>query len=190
MEHATTSGVKLENETNPKLLYPITQAVKEWMCKTRETTPDVEILKSPSTIYKEFCDSASETETDSKNISASEINVSLDDEEITVFIKETEKLKEGSVEKQDLLEYWENEIEVHKNIDLGLGLEANKSFKKNNYHNGYLEQGEDVLEIYDSKYGKNEDYVNLQKEIKEKQRNFNQPKSGNLPYRAICCSIV
>lgn len=46
-------GGEEENEEN---LYPITKAVKEWMTKTREKTPNVEIFKSPSTIFRELED--------------------------------------------------------------------------------------------------------------------------------------
>ncbi|XP_050292715.1 titin-like isoform X2 [Anthonomus grandis grandis] len=56
----------------------ITLAVKEWMCKTRETTPDVEILKSPEEIQKYL-----EEE---------------EEEEDTLF----------DDEKDDLLEFWDN----------------------------------------------------------------------------------
>ncbi|XP_044763752.1 uncharacterized protein LOC123320487 isoform X2 [Coccinella septempunctata] len=45
-----------DQETEKEKLYPITQAVKNWMTKTRENTPEVEILKSPSKIFKEFCE--------------------------------------------------------------------------------------------------------------------------------------
>ncbi|XP_017774451.1 PREDICTED: uncharacterized protein LOC108561148 [Nicrophorus vespilloides] len=34
--------------------HPITQAVKDWMTRTRETTPDVEIFKSPREILQNF----------------------------------------------------------------------------------------------------------------------------------------
>ncbi|XP_063930201.1 titin-like isoform X2 [Zophobas morio] len=106
--------------------YPITRAVKEWMTKTRETTPDVEILKSPSAIFKEF---------------------GVDDDEVTVYTCDDRKTSVSSVE-----------------------------------------EAEEVLETYESQYGKNEDFLKIQAEVEELKNSY--PKHGNLPYRAICCSIM
>uniref|UniRef100_V5GHW2 Uncharacterized protein n=1 Tax=Anoplophora glabripennis TaxID=217634 RepID=V5GHW2_ANOGL len=173
--------IKNEAEVELKILYPITEAVKEWMSRTRETTPDVEILKSPDAIYKEFCDSASETDTVVSDSTA------VGDEEITIFTKDSElNSEEASMQQQDLMEYWENDFGVCE-LKNQTGGENGPMLTDQNNH---IEQGEDVLEVYDSKYGNNEDYLNLQREIKEKVNNSNHAKHGNLPYRAICCSIM
>lgn len=158
---------EIANETEN--LYPITKAVKEWMTKTRETTPDVEILKSPSTIYREF--GMDERKNGDKLLLPTEMpneDVEIDDE-ITIYSLH----KEDNV---DLLECWEDE--------------TSPEMSKKNSSASLVEEGEDVLEIYDSKYGKNEDFLNIQKEIGEKKMSGNFPKHGNLPYRAICCSIM
>lgn len=106
--------------TTDENLYPITKAVKEWMTKTRENTPEVELLKSPSEIFREFCE----------------------EDEVTVYSRKT----------------------------------SSSSFE------------EDVVEPYESKYGLNEDFLNIKAEVEERKGNY--PKHGNLPYRAICCSIM
>lgn len=152
------------------------------MSKTRETTPDVEILKSPDAIYKEFCDSASETDTVVSDLTA------VGDEEVIIFTKDNELDSEGaSVQPQDLMEYWENDLGICEFKNQTCDSENDPILTDRNTH---IEQGEDVLELYDSKYGKNEDYLNLQREVKEKVNNSNHAKHGNLPYRAICCSIM
>lgn len=180
-EEDTDEAVKDDAEAEPKTLYPITEAVKEWMCRTRETTPDVEILKSPYAIYREFCDSASETDTVVSDSTA------LGDEEVTIFTKDIEPDSEGTATQQpDLMGYWENDLGIREFSDRPSGNEKDPMLTRDQH----IEQGEDVLEIYDSKYGKNEDYLNLQKEIKEKLDNSDRAKRGDLPYRAICCSIM
>lgn len=138
-------------------LYPITQAVKEWMTKTRENTPEVEILKSPKTIKKELGES---------------------DEDVVLLSRDD--WKEGSVEP-DLLDCWENEV---KEEECPETIEELVNGTKN-LANG---NADDVIEIYESKYGKNEDFLKIQAEVEEKKRNF--PRHGNLPYRAICCSVM
>ncbi|CAH1115341.1 unnamed protein product [Psylliodes chrysocephalus] len=162
---------------DPKSLYPITEAVKEWMCRTRETTPDVEIFKSPSTIYKEFCESDTNSDTEvwnSRNLS-DELSASVEDDEITLFTtEEADKTEQGS--NEDLLEYWED-----------LKTEEKKILNKEEIDKN--EDGEE-LEVYESKYGNNEDFLKLQKEVQEKAKNINYPKHGNLPYRAICCNLM
>lgn len=184
-EDTNHNEVKDEAEAELKTLYPITEAVKEWMCRTRETTPDVEILKSPHDIYKEFCDSASETDTVVSDLTA------LGDEEVTLFTKDNELDREGtSTQQQDVMEHWENDLGIYEFSHEPSQNENDPILMEKDRQNSYIEQGEDVLEIYDSKYGKNEDYLNLQKELKEKVNNSNQAKHRNLPYRAICCSIM
>ncbi|KAJ8967042.1 hypothetical protein NQ314_003159 [Rhamnusium bicolor] len=136
--------IKLDIEVEPKTLYPITQAVKEWMCKTRETTPDVEILKSPRAIYKEFCDSASETDTqlsESKSL-LEELNVDIGDEEVTIFSKE-ERLQstDECVEQSDLMECWEPDVEVCKNANGRSGNGDSKCFIEKDCPNSHIEQG-------------------------------------------------
>ncbi|CAG9862412.1 unnamed protein product [Phyllotreta striolata] len=146
----------------PKSLYPITEAVKEWMCKTRETTPDVEIFKSPRTIYREFCDSDTNSDTEAGN--SRELSASVDDDEITLFT--ADEIDKTADDNEDLLEYWED-----------LKIDENKN-------------DEDDIEIYESKYGTNEDYLKLQKEVREKTKTMNHPKNGKLPHRAVCCNIM
>lgn len=163
-------------------LYPITQAVKNWMTKTRENTPEVDILKSPKTIKKELCEVC---EDEAKVVAESE-------EEVVLFPKED---WEGSVE-QDLLDCWENDpklsAEDAEKPQEEVKLNGNFVNGTKKLTNGKTSEDEEVLEIYESKYGKNEDFLKLQAEIDEKKRklNGNFPKHGNLPYRAICCSIM
>ncbi|KAG5870596.1 hypothetical protein JTB14_018726 [Gonioctena quinquepunctata] len=132
------------------------------MSKTRETTPEIEILKSPRTIYKELCESD-------------------DDNEITVFSTyKNYSRKEG--EEQNILYYQENEVECtdeKKNTKYVL-----KQISET------VDQSEDVMEFYESRYGKNEDFLNLQNEVREKTSRSRFPKHGNLPFRAICCNIM
>lgn len=288
-------------------LYPITQAVKDWMTKTRETTPEVEILKSPSTIYREFME-VDETGSESVTLTSKndeEDTKNVKDEDATLFSNWSVS-RENSVEN-DLLDCWEedvvfdntnerskddlkgkveeckkklttlngvqngdntvqsinngakniDDINVHKNhqhrhhhhhtnntssdittvqngikkslsdcdrrdnktlddmsiirngeiriysddelivenrtVDAtssnGKYLQKN-GLKKTNDLNDKIEEAEDCLEIYESKYGKNEDYLKLKAEIEEHKRNGTFPKHGNLPYRAICCSLM
>ncbi|XP_050511621.1 uncharacterized protein LOC114339993 isoform X1 [Diabrotica virgifera virgifera] len=169
-----------EKPEEQKSLYPITEAVKEWMVRTRETTPEVEIFKSPMTIYKEFCDN-SDTNSDTEvcgNLLSNELSASADDEEeeeVTLFTTEDTKSREGSSE--DLLEYWE---------DLKPEDTHTEEVMDEKVENADEEQG---LEVYESKYGKNEDFLNLQKEAREKAK-ATFPRHGNLPYRAVCCNLM
>lgn len=159
-EEKKTSHPETEDKTK---LYPITQAVKEWMTKTRENTPEIELLKSPMTIKKELCE---------------EIKAN-GDEEVVLFstAEEWSMSRETSVEETDLLDCWEND-DVEDKVVV----------------NGFPEEkASETIEIYESKYGANEDYLKIQAEVEEKTRKINNgtfPKHGNLPYRAICCSIM
>ncbi|KAF5279772.1 hypothetical protein FQR65_LT15271 [Abscondita terminalis] len=105
--------------------YPITRAVKEWMTKTRENTPDVEILKSPNTIYKEFYVSDN------------------DDDDVTVW----------SARDQ-------------------------------------IEECEEAVEVYESSYGKNEDFLKIKDDVDAHIKTRNYPRHGDLPYKAICCNLM
>ncbi|XP_074026731.1 uncharacterized protein isoform X1 [Leptinotarsa decemlineata] len=173
-------GVEVDDQ---KTRYPITKAVKEWMSKTRETTPDAEILKSPKTIYKEYCESVGGDKDTEVHVfhKLPDLNLSAnyDDDEITLFSTKNNLSRRESGE-QDLLEFWEDEVnnlnddEKQDNVEI---------IPKVNHR-------EDVLEVYESKYGNNEDYLKLQKEIKETIDKTTYPKHGNLPYRAICCNIM
>lgn len=136
------------------------------MNKTRETTPDIEILKSPNTIYKEFCDN---------------------DAEVTLWSVSSENILE-----EDLLTCWENDLHngsviLHNNDVKEIKGSSSQSNVKC-LNGGHVEEGEEAMEVYESKYGQNEDYLNLKAEIEQQSRNF--PRHGNLPYRAICCSIM
>lgn len=154
-DHQEVVVVELKKTPEPDStkLYPITQAVKEWMTKTRENTPEVELLKSPKTIKKELCENETTTIT------------TTEEEEVVLFSTEDWSMsRESSVETEDLLDGWDEEKPT----------ETPK------------------IETYESKYGKNEDYLKIQTEVEEKTRKINgtYPKHGNLPYRAICCSIM
>ncbi|XP_045469202.1 uncharacterized protein LOC123676920 [Harmonia axyridis] len=171
------------NEPDKEKLYPITQAVKNWMSKTRENTPEVEILKSPSKIFKEFCDMDDSTRnvlTNGKRNSA----ISESDDEVTVY--SASRNNSGAA---DLLDCWENEISLDSNGRTSI---ENTESKGNSDTN----EDEEVLEVYESKYGQNEDFLELQREIEEKKkqeqdaRSRNFPKHGALPYRAICCNVM
>ncbi|KAL3270615.1 hypothetical protein HHI36_021149 [Cryptolaemus montrouzieri] len=169
------------DETDKEKLYPITQAVKNWMSKTRENTPEVEILKSPSVIFREFREKSSEAENGKRNSVISE-----SDEEITVY-----SASRNDSDSVDLLDCWENDISIHS----GRKSSTEEGCDKESKMNGDNKDG-DVIEVYESKYGRNEDFLELQKEIEEKKRlendarSRNFPKHGALPYRAICCNVM
>lgn len=170
---------KTTEETNEEVKkFPITKAVKEWMDKTRENTPEIEILKSVNEIRNEYLichdiDSDSENEEFPKNAEGLPVPVTLANN----IISTRESSKEST---PDLLECWESDIDI-KNYQYDL-----KKVPE------IIETGEDVLEIYESVYGKNEDFLRIQKEINEnnENRSLNYPKNGSLPYRAICCNVM
>lgn len=112
------------------------------MTKTRENTPDVEILKSPNTIYKEFYDSDSKSE-----------------EDVTVW----------SVSSKSNL----NEAPDCDNTKLS----------------GHIEDCEEAVEVYESNYGKNEDFLKIKDEVDAHRKN-RFSRHGDLPYRAICCNLM
>ncbi|GJQ83450.1 hypothetical protein Trydic_g8577 [Trypoxylus dichotomus] len=183
-----------------KPLYPITSAVKEWMTKTRETTPEIEILKSPETIYKELIEDTSEDDSDSetcqKNANGNPSPVYyLDDQPICHYssgdrvakmripnveddstICETWSMSENtSLQDEDLLDCWEPDV-----------VETSKKEES-------IEEGEDVLELIEKNYGKddkNDDFQRLKTEVEERKRNGAFPRHADLPYRAICCSLM
>lgn len=167
--------VPAENGVDQEKLYPITQAVKNWMSKTRENTPEVEILKSPSKIFKEFRDMEEEGLANGKRNSA----ISESDEEITVY-----SASRNDSDAVDLLDCWENEISSESERQTSIDEDVK-----------IRDEDEDVL-VYESKYGQNEDFLELQREIEEKKkqeqdaRSRNFPKHGALPYRAICCNVM
>ncbi|XP_018332461.1 uncharacterized protein LOC108741971 [Agrilus planipennis] len=195
-------------ENGKETLYPITQAVKEWMTKTRETTPDIEILKSPDVILKEFIESDSEIE-ETETGSARDIGAIAEkipngysnhngvgevvkkmtpEEEVTLFTANDDwsLSPQTSIEEEDLLECWDNEIPKNPSeIDPVLNKKMNGKIE-----NGFGEDDDDVIEEYESKYGKNEDYLKLKAEVEEQKKRMNFAKHGNLPYRAICCNIM
>lgn len=124
------------------------------------------------TIYKEFCDSNSDIEL-GLNVLSDEQSVSVeeDDEEITLFTTKDAKSSDGSSE--DFLEYWED-LKTDDQISEKSNGDVNKA------------DDEDELDVYESKYGKNEDFLNLQQEIRQNSK----PKHNNLPHRAVCCNIM
>nr|CAI5823552.1 unnamed protein product [Callosobruchus analis] len=151
-----------EGDGDAKTLYPITEAVKEWMCRTRETTPDVEILKSPGTIRREF-----QLDEDSDTITKS-LSEELEEEEITIYSAERSS--------EDLLEYWDDELKEESGSD---------SVK--------VKGDDDIdadVEVYESKYGQNEDFNNIQKEVRERTLRKGMRRDGDLPHRAVCCSVM
>lgn len=163
---------KLGAKTAESLVtYPITQAVKEWMSKTRENTPELEILKSPSEIKQEFCINEGD---DSESDAGAK-------EDIVVFSAEV-----------DLLECWENEISAETTPTSDASEEAlDVALRNGDTAAGKIEEGEDVLEVYESVYGKNDDYLKLKAEVeKETAQRARFAKHGDLPYRAICCSVM
>ncbi|KAH1011584.1 hypothetical protein HUJ04_000923 [Dendroctonus ponderosae] len=190
LEHAShAQSAPLEPETpveeernvpqDDKKLYPITQAVMEWMCKTRDATPEVEILKSPSDIQKEF----------GNNEPTDHLDSDLD-EEVTIFSSE-ETL---SPEQPDLLEYWENELPVvSKDCDLSKDVthDASKicadSESCDKCRTDSIKQDDEQIEVYESKYGQNEAFLNLQQDIGENPKDV--PHQKHLPYRGVCCSL-
>nr|CAH7756089.1 unnamed protein product [Callosobruchus chinensis] len=153
-----------EGEGDAKTLYPITEAVKEWMCRTRETTPDVEILKSPGTIRREF-----QVDEDSDTITKS-LSEELEEEEITIYSAERSS--------EDLLEYWDDELKEDS---------GGESVKVK----GDDDNDDDAdVEVYESKYGQNEDFRKIQKEVREKTLREGVRRDGDLPHRAVCCSVM
>ncbi|KAK9718257.1 hypothetical protein QE152_g23298 [Popillia japonica] len=181
-----------------KPLYPITQAVKEWMSKTRETTPEIELLKSPDTIYRELIEDSSdddtETETAQKNgignpsrvdyLNQHEMNYSARERvakriggakfehiEDDVTICETWSMSQDtSLQEEDLLDCWEPDV-----VEMSRKDET-------------IEQGEDVLELIEN--AQNDDSQRLKTEREHRGRSAPFPKHGTLPYRAICCSLM
>lgn len=158
----------------PNTLYPITKAVKEWMSRTRETTPDVELLKSPNRIFEEFCDiSDSDSETENGD-SARKVSIELTpSSDITIFNSE----REQSVEQQDLLEYWEDDVQDKEN----------KSEVKT------TDEDEEELPVYESQYGKNEDFLRIQRKIFKQNETWDRssPNHASLPQRAaVCCNLM
>lgn len=154
-----------------KTLYPITEAVKEWMCRTRETTPDVDILKSPSDIQKEFYP----------------IDCSDDeDEEVTLFASD-ETLNEV---EEDLLEYWDNDVSIVVSKDCDLSKDINGYGDKvcadgkccDKCRTDSIKQGDEEIEVYESKYGQSETFLRMQDNEKKNE-------GPRLPHRAVCCSL-
>ncbi|XP_066144421.1 uro-adherence factor A-like isoform X1 [Euwallacea fornicatus] len=174
-EAAIRPQTPAEHEQSDTKLYPITEAVKEWMTKTREATPEVEILKSPLEIQKEFCD---QLVSDSEDV---------EEEEITLFSSDNTK------DENDLLEFWENDLsDVSKNCDLSKDInnyETNKVCADgkscDKCRTDSIKEGDEEIEVYESKYGQNEAFFYLQKEVEVKPASH----TGELPHRAACCSL-
>lgn len=195
-ERDISPGVASSSETEES--YPITRAVKEWMTKTREHTPEIELLKSPMTILKQFASSGVEA---------------VEDDELTLWTLSNQDSVETD---QDLLDCWETEEEIvisrQAKID-DLMVEGNEFVEvdlKVSNNNGEVSQGNqevmedglEVLEVYESRYGKNEDFVRIRDEWEERARTTTAennsrkqnrnviPPTASLPYRAICCAIM
>lgn len=174
--------------------FPITRAVKEWMSKTREITPEVELLKSPTTILKQF-----------KAVEASEI-----DDEVTLWTLSNQDSVESG---PDLLDCWDTEeitsgdvksdkdeclVEVELKMPIG-DCEAGQGNRKDD-----VDDEKEVVEVYESRYGKNEEFVRVREEWEERSKTGNKscngsgkhpnrnvlPPTASLPYRAICCAIM
>lgn len=179
-KHKSLPIEMVTNEHKPS--YPITQAVKDWMVKTKESTPDIKLLKSPNTILKEFCETEPEqAEAVPKNVQSNPLPPPPETEGGTRVANDNEVT--FSSFEEDLLDCWENEVTPPL---------TNSADALTITTNGFVEEGEDVVEVYESRYGKNEDYLRLKAEVEEatKKNSANFPKHGNLPYRAICCSIM
>lgn len=201
---------EVKNERDFKTLYPVTQAVKEWMSKTRETTPEVEILKSPSMIYEEFYrhgddgefDATSDADDEEKPAminspstnsvdsglgvapsSAQKLTTlsfnSVDDlEEVTLFSSSDRSINhhQKSID-EDILDYWDNSDLVEKCVNDECVCDKCKKSE--------IDNGAETVEVYDSKYGRNEDFLKLQKEVNDKN---NFPRQ--LPHQAVCCNVM
>ncbi|KAF5282878.1 hypothetical protein FQA39_LY17458 [Lamprigera yunnana] len=133
--------------------YPITRAVKEWMTKTRENSPDIEILKSPNTIYKEFYENDNDASSNTED-------------DITVW----------SVKPDNDIT---NKILYDSVCDLS-GCDT--------LCNGHIEDCDEAIEVYESKYGKNEDFLKIKGEVDQRHKSL--PRHGDLPYKAICCNLM
>lgn len=173
-------AIEIEDQDDTKKLYPITQAVKEWMSKTREATPEVEILKSPTTIQREF------------GGNGDDLNDVLDSDEDEVTLFTTDDTL--SQEQPDLLEYWENDVAPLKNYDKSeelVGTNRSKVCSEGSgcskCQNTKVTDGKEEIEVYESKYGQNDAFLNLHRELKQQEQNASLP--DHLPYRTVCCSL-
>lgn len=180
----------------------ITKAVKEWMNKTRENTPEVEILKSVNEIRNEYliCHDLSDSDDEiddemPKNVEGLPVRAKSAKNESD----DCKRTRESHEKSPDLLDCWESDIEI-KNFDNKLIDVRKRQISNGHVQNGNVpekqicvDKGEDVLEVYESVYGKNEDFLRIQKEVEEKKREkkgLTYPRDGGLPYRAICCSVM
>ncbi|XP_076257173.1 uncharacterized protein LOC143194353 isoform X2 [Rhynchophorus ferrugineus] len=176
-----TPAISEEDKDDVKQLYPITQAVKDWMSRTRETTPEIDILKSPSTIKREFGNNAH------SEIGLNSLESDPDDDEITLF----STADDADRDQPDLLEYWDDlEDDIfpkhsrnHDQTDRVCCGEKQCSKCRNDN----LKYGDEEIEVYESKYGENEAFLNLQK-LNENEKITPRP-TGALPHRAVCCTI-
>ena len=220
---------KICDEQN-KALYPITQAVRDWMTKTRENTPEIEILKSPHTIYKEFLKWDIESESDNENVTSNVGNSepnnasgttsntshpphkefldwnadSEPDDDVETDSNDTGESKKRREKEITIFEHYngfttsekENLISrdkspgQNKTTPTAYTVQPDTCYSHPYNVNHPIEQGEDALEVYESKYGKNEDYLKIKEEVEEQSKTINNPKHGNLPYRAICCNLM
>lgn len=162
-------GADEENKDETSL-YPITKAVKDWIERTREATPEVEIFRSP-------CVGGNGVNgEDIFNAGAGEENDEYFEDDVVIFNKETLNISEGK--RLEGVEGIENDNETF-------------NFKKDTIEKkDEVREEEETVEVYESKYGTNEDYLKIMAEIEEKKRNGELPPHGNLPYRAICCSLM
>lgn len=169
--------------------FPITKAVKEWMCKTRENTPEIEILKSVNELRSEYLvchdlnDSDEEIDDDlSKNAvglpahakSANNGSVSA---------------RESHENSPDLLDCWEPDIEINNFQNEIIDVQK---IQNTDTEPVQTDKCEEAIEVYESVYGKNEDYLRICKEAQDRKpsRSLNFPRDGGLPYRAICCNVM
>lgn len=110
------------------------------------------------------------------------------------------------LDEDDLLDCWELEINYDQQHPRRQSLDQQS----------IVEQAEDVLETYDSVYGRSDDFARIQREVQQQQHqqqlqqhqqqqqrtnSLQNPTNntpitrvggvdGALPYRAICCSIM
>lgn len=177
---------KLENTNEPLVNGAITKAVKEWMNKTRENTPEVEILKSVTEIRSEYliCNDLSDSESDVDE------EMPKNAEGLPVHAKsvntESECTRESHENSPDLLDCWEPDIEI-KNYNNEV-IDVQK--RQIDTDTVQTETCEEVFEVYESVYGKNEDYLRICKEAREKRSLNNFARDSGLPYRAICCNVM
>jgi len=123
------------------------------MRNTRETTPDVELLKSP--------------------------------EEITIWSLENVNINEN-VESEVDDYYWEDEEQSSCNVLNDDDADRQNNSGESRQQSPVAEEASEVFEVYESKYGRNEDFAAIQREVanQKPQKQYQQKPP------AICCNVM